>query len=162
MERTWTMQTHLEMHEIFRLAMAGEHHSHLDSCAFCRTEYDDAVELLKFEAPASSEAINAEGVWLTGHHQYRLAAQDSDGTIPETHVRRTWYLENGSAVLRVMEDSERRMLYGHLITDPTRYTTVVIRFDGIEGDFRPDQSGIFEIGSVDTEIEKMDAILIGG
>jgi hypothetical protein len=153
------MQSHLEMNEIFRLAMAGEHHEHLDSCAFCHAEYEDALEYLKFEASSSVDEHGYEEQ-LQINHQYRLAAQDSDATPLDTHVRRTWYLENGTAVLRVMEDPERGILYGHLIIDTARYANLSVRFSGIKDEFHPDQKGIFEIGSTSIEIERMDAILI--
>lgn len=156
------MQSHLEMYEIFRLAMAGEYHAHFAECAFCKQEYDDACELLRSETSASEIDSDGHSPLITGHHQYRLAAQDSDAKVADTHVRRTWYLANGTAVLRVMEDPERGFLYGHLITDPACYATVSIRFSGIEQDFHPDQKGIFEIGSAAIEIERMDAILIEG
>lgn len=154
------MQPHLEMHEIFRLAMTGEHHEHLDSCSFCRNEFDDALELLQSEASSASVYQQADQQWSIGHRQYRLAAQDADLAVADTHVRRTWYLENGSVVLRVMEDPERGILYGHLIVAPERFSTIAIRFSGIEADFHPDQKGIFEIGPAAIEIERMEAVLI--
>lgn len=156
------MMKHLEMHEIMKLAMNSGYHEHLDACAFCHEEYCEAIDLLKFESSASLDATDAEARVLNGHFQCRLAAQDSEESVAETHVRRTWYLEDGTAILRVMEDQQRGSLYGHLIIDPTRYATVTIRFNGIEGDFHPDPNGLFEIGSSAIEIERMDAILVEG
>jgi hypothetical protein len=162
MERKWKMESHLEIHEIFRLALAGAHHEHLDACVFCQTEYQEALDLLAFEASEHEVDETAEERLQSGPHHYRLAAQDTDGQEDDTHVRRTWYLENGTAILRAMEYPERSILYGHLIIDPVRYAKVSVRFSGLMRDFRPDQSGVFEIGPSAIEIERMDATLIEG
>jgi hypothetical protein len=162
MERIWKMMTHLEIHEILELAMRGTHHDHLDECAFCREEYDNAVELMSFEASALSHSGSDADEPVEWSRQFRLAAQDSDSPATDTHVRRTWYLENGTVVLRVMEDTERGMLYGHLIIDPSRVASISIRFSGIDQEYRPDTSGTFLIGSASIEIEKMDVLLMEG
>lgn len=162
MERIRKMMTHLEIDKILELAMRGDTHEHFAECAFCREQYNDAVELLNFEASALNLSGRDADEPVEWSRQFRLAAQDSDSPATDTHVRRTWYLESGTVVLRVMEDTERGMLYGHLIIDPSRYPTISIQFSGIDQEFRPDTKGTFLIGSATIEIEKMDASLVEG
>jgi hypothetical protein len=70
-------------------------------------------------------------------------------------LRRTWYLNNNSVVLRVIEDMQRKVLTGFLITEQFKSVQARIRFDGIDKEFIPDLNGVFEIGSANIDIEPM-------
>ena len=150
------MDTHLEIAEIIRLALIGEYHSHFQDCAFCREQYEDALAIDQFIADEDSGTITSEPAEIL-QTEYRLAAQSEDEVAEKTHVRRTWYFEAGETILRVMEDTEKQILYGHLITAPERLRLIVVHFSGIEEAFRPDENGLFEIGSATLQIEKMEA-----
>jgi hypothetical protein len=159
MERNKDMDTHLEMAEILRLAMRGEYNTHFVDCAFCREQYEDALEFEQYQSEENVTTWDGDRQGNGSPQRYRLAAQDSEESPDKTHLRRTWYLESGDVILRVMEDTEQEKLYGHLILDPDRYASVVIRFSGIEQDFLPDSSGLFEIGSSSLAVERMDVTM---
>lgn len=149
------MDAHLRIPEIIRLAMKGEYHTHFLDCAFCREQYEDALHLESF-LEGVAEIQSADSTAETPPSSYRLAAQSSDDVSNATYVRRTWYLEDGNVILRVMEDTEKQILYGHLVIDPERLATSVVRFSGIDMDFSPDDRGLFDIGSTSMEIERME------
>lgn len=154
------MATHPDPHAIITLALRGESHPHIMHCAACRMLHEQAVSLYTFDAHATADVDPADDDSLpVARAGYRLAAQDAlTGEAPVV-MRRTWYLENATVLVRVMEDRTEHCLYGHVITDPDRLAGIAIRFSGIDADFLPDETGMFRIGADDLEIETMDAVI---
>jgi hypothetical protein len=154
---------HLEMKDLLTLARKGERSSHLDACFFCREQYQLAVEFLAF----SPDTVHGEELSMhmdgqaAGYRrsEYRLAAQTAEAVTPMFRLRRTWYFENNSMILRVIEDLHRGVLTGFFISERSR-EQLRIKFDGLENEYQPDRNGVFEIGSASINIEPMKVILV--
>jgi hypothetical protein len=156
------MAEHLDPHTIITLALRGESHPHLERCAACRTLHVQARSLAAFDPEAANgDLLPAdEGDTFVSPPAYRLAAQDVLADDAPVVVRRTWYLDNATVLVRVIDDHDEQCLYGHVITDPLRLAGIAIRFSGIDADFLPDERGMFRIGASDLAIETMDATLL--
>lgn len=163
------MAEHLDPHTIITLALRGESHPHIEHCAACRTLHAQARSLATFDADAASHDADAagdehhtvaDGDTFTAAPRYRLAAQDQHPGDAPVVVRRTWYLDNATVLVRVIDDRDEQCLLGHVITDPDRLAGIAIRFSGIDADFLPDERGMFRIGASDLAIETMDATLL--
>ncbi len=157
MEDSFDMR-HLSMQQLLAAALRDEPPAHISECAFCGEQYDLAVDYLRFE---QSEAEGMEGMSspLPSAPQYRLAAQTAEQDLPMFRLRRTWYLDGNSTILRVIEDTQRKLLTGFLITEPASTLRRIVRFDGIERSFSPDKNGVFEIGSANIDIEPMNVVV---
>ncbi|MDT8324333.1 MAG: hypothetical protein RRA94_09485 [Bacteroidota bacterium] len=154
---------HLGMKDLLSLARKGEQSTHLDACSFCREQYQLAVEFLAFSPDTvrrEEDSIQqAEGPSAFRQSQYRLAAQTTQSVTPMFRLRRTWYFDNNSMILRVIEDLQRGILTGFFITERNR-EELRIKFDGLDEVFQPDRNGVFEIGSATINIEPMKVILV--
>ena len=153
---------HLEMEEVLALARRGERHPHMDECMFCAEEFAMAIELLDFETDMTSAtaAGSDRELPVSVVSAYRLAAQSGETGNPMFKLRRTWYFDEDSAILRVIEDTERQTLTGFFISDRKELRSAGIRFEGLEGDFVPDRNGMFRIGPAAIDIEPMKVHLI--
>ncbi len=151
---------HLDVAELFRLVRIGAAHPHLSVCSFCREQFEEVRELEEFRPESAEPALAPPWVSTTARASYRLAAQDQELEKASHHPRRTWYLEDGAVVLRVMEDEQHARIFGHLIISPDRLATVRVRFSGIDKDFTPSADGVFDIGESALGIERMDAHLL--
>ena len=157
------MAEHLDPHTIITLALRGGSHPHIEHCAACRTLHAQARSLATFDADtATGDAhdTTADSDAFTAAPGYRLAAQDEHPGDAPVVVRRTWYLDNATVLVRVIDDRDEQCLLGHVITDPDRLAGIAIRFSGIDADFLPDERGMFRIGASDLAIETMDATLL--
>lgn len=154
------MAEHLDPHTIITLALRGETHEHIAQCAACRTLYAQALSLRDYDAQAYRAETDDDEAYAEHTPHYRLAAQDALAADAPVVVRRTWYLDNATVLVRVVDDHETQCLYGHVITDPDRLAGIAIRFSGIDADFQPDATGMFHIGASDLAIETMDAMLV--
>jgi hypothetical protein len=156
---------HPDMKELLTLARRGERIPHLEACSFCMEQYQLAVEFLQFSPDTVHEErgwIQEEGATLPYERRaYRLAAQSTDTMPPMFRLRRTWYFDNNSKILRVIEDIQRGVLTGFFITEREAKGDIRLRFDGIDKDFLPDHNGVFEIGSANINIEPMQVTLLG-
>jgi len=154
---------HLEMKDLLDMARKGQRSSHLDACFFCREQYQLAVEFLTF----SPETVDGEDASFGAEEaavgyrrsEYRLAAQSAEAVTPMFRLRRTWYFENNSMILRVIEDLHRGVLTGFFIAERSR-EQLRIKFDGLEEAYQPDQNGVFEIGAASINIEPMKVTLV--
>ncbi|MDX9758460.1 MAG: hypothetical protein RBU27_04785 [Bacteroidota bacterium] len=144
------------------MARAGRSSPHLETCAFCREQFELAVDLLAAMATTPEIDANATENLDSGvlPPSYRLAAQTTDAQLPQFRLRRTWYLKNNSVILRVIEDTRRQLLTGFFIAEHAEDLQLRVRFDGIEQDFRPDDHGVFEIGAASIDIEPMKVFLL--
>jgi hypothetical protein len=152
---------HLTIQQLLMLACRGERPAHVDECAFCREQLDLAADYLAFTEKIARQymiemAASDEDLEHVESVNYRLAAQTLDLGPVMFRLRRTWYLNNNSVVLRVIEDIQRKVLTGFLISEQLRSVQARIRFDGIDRDFIPDLNGVFEIGSANIDIEPMN------
>lgn len=154
------MAEHLDPHTIITLALRGESHEHITQCAACRTLYAQALSLRDFNAQEDLAGTADPDASAVHTPHYRLAAQDALAADAPVVVRRTWYLDNATVLVRVVEDHEAQCLFGHVITDPDRLAGIAIRFSGIDADFHPDETGMFHIGASDLAIETMDALIV--
>ncbi len=143
------LQGHISLERLVTLALRGETDPHLSKCSFCREQLaflrdleDEVQEDGQFEAP---------GV-------FRLAAatHTDSGSLD---LRRTWYLEDDQALVRVFEDRMRHLLIGSLLVDPKLYGVVRLRFSGLDREFIPDKDGRFDIGPSGIDIEPMAVTL---
>lgn len=152
---------HLEMKDLLAMARKGERSSHLDACSFCREQYQLAVDFLAFSPDTVHGEENGmgQGEEASGYRQYRLAAQTTQSVTPMFKLRRTWYFDNNSMILRVIEDLQRGMLTGFFISERSR-EQLRIKFDGLEQEYQPDRNGVFEIGSASINIEPMKVTLV--
>jgi hypothetical protein len=151
---------HLSIQQLLMLACRGESPAHVAECAFCREQLDLAADYLAFSEKIalqrmSEMAVSDEVTESVESVNYRLAAQTFDLGPVMFRLRRTWYLNNNSVVLRVIEDMQRKVLTGFLITEQFKSVQARIRFDGIDKEFIPDLNGVFEIGSANIDIEPM-------
>ena len=155
---------HPDMKNLLTLARRGERIPHLDACSFCMEQYQLAVEFLSFSPDTVHEergSIREEGSGISYERRaYRLAAQTPDSTTPMFRLRRTWYFDNNSKILRVIEDIQRGVLTGFFITERETKRDISLRFDGIDKNFMPDHNGVFEIGSASINIEPMQVTLV--
>ena len=127
---------HLDMKDLLSLARKGEESSHLDACSFCREQYQFAVEFLTF----SPDTVRDEEDGTRRQHEpqayvsqtYRLAAQTAQPVTPMFRLRRTWYFDNNSVILRVIEDIQRERLKGFFIAESGSREGLSIKFDGID------------------------------
>jgi hypothetical protein len=145
---------HLSLEEIIELAATGGEHPHLAACAFCREQLEAMQALENFDAQTDDEAGSAD----IPVNVYRLAAA-TPATDETIRLRRAWFLENGTVVVRVMEDAGDGTLVGFVLSDPSQHADIRIRFSGLEHVFTPDASGRFVIGPSSIDIESMDANL---
>lgn len=151
---------HYSNHQILMFASRGESPAHVNECAFCREQLILANEYLVFESEQEVEIDDPEDDY-SPYLSYRLAAQTSETGQAMFRLRRTWYLENNSVVLRVIEDLQRKVLTGFMISERPRIAHAQIRFDGIDRVFVPDLNGVFEIGSASIDIEPMIVTVSG-
>lgn len=153
----------MEHHDIVTLlTMARQHRpsAHLDECAFCREQYEHALDLLTmFDGAEEDFSIGSEE-YPARHFSYQLAAQTGEAPSPLFRLRRTWYLRNNAVILRVIEDTARQRLTGYLIAESNPERPIRVRFDGLEKEFRPDGNGVFEIGASSIDIEPMNVTLV--
>lgn len=146
------------------LACRGERPVHVAECAFCREQLDLAKDYLAFSEKIAQQrmsemASSDEPQEFVSSANYRLAAQTLDIGPVMFRLRRTWYLNNNSVVLRVIEDMQRKVLTGFLISEHEKSAHTRVRFDGIDKEYTPDLNGVFEIGSASIEIEPMNVTL---
>ncbi len=146
---------HLTIPQLLLLVRRGENPAHANECAFCREQLALARDYLSFVSDDDMTANEIPNEVLP-HLAYRLAAQTVDLGPVMFRLRRTWYLEDNSIVLRVIEDIQRKVLTGFFISEQVRSARALIRFDGIDRDFIPDLNGVFEIGSASIDIEPMN------
>lgn len=153
---------HHDLITLLSMARTGRSSPHIDACAFCREQWDLAVDLLASMAALPEFDANAVDNPDPGvvSPSYRLAAQTMDSLLPQFRLRRTWYLKNNSVILRVIEDTRRQLLTGFFIAEHPEDLRLRIRFDGIEREFRPDDNGVFEIGAASIDIEPMKVSLL--
>ncbi len=152
---------HHDLKTLLSLARRGEPSAHMHACSFCREQFALAMDFLSSagEMMQESDAVPSEG---SGYRQtaYRLAAQSSAAAVPQYRLRRTWYLNNNAAILRVIEDTLEQQLTGFFIAERSEDQHIRIRFDGIDREFVPDSNGVFEIGTSSIDIEPMKVILL--
>lgn len=153
---------HHNLITLLAMARLGRPSPHMETCSFCREQYELALDLL-----SATEAMHEgaqHGAEREEHRMrpssYRLAAQTADTLIPQFRLRRTWYLKNNAVILRVIEDTQRQLLTGFFIAERFEDQRLRIRFDGIERDFTPDNNGVFEIGAASIDIEPMNVTLL--
>ncbi|MBE0643239.1 MAG: hypothetical protein IH600_04100 [Bacteroidetes bacterium] len=153
---------HHDLKTLLFFARNGQPSAHLDRCAFCREQFELAVDFL-----ASAPEIFQDGEVEAGTEEfsyrsthYRLAAQSTTASAPQYRLRRTWYLNNNAVILRVIEDTQRQQLTGFFIAERSEDQHIRIRFDGIDREFVPDANGVFEIGTSSIDIEPMKVILL--
>ncbi|PLX32016.1 MAG: hypothetical protein C0600_04025 [Ignavibacteria bacterium] len=154
---------HLDMKELLTLARRGAQSEHLESCSFCSEQYQLAVEYLQFTPDMVHKEDSPGGepdIQEYGRSTYRLAAQSAPNASPVFRLRRTWYFENNSTILRVIEDVQRSLLTGFYISEREGKDAPRIRFDGIEKEFTPDINGVFDIGDAAINIEPMTVTLV--
>ncbi len=153
---------HHDLTALLTLARQEKPSVHMESCSFCMEQYDLAVDFLT-AAPEMLQSGEREEATDDVRHKampYRLAAQTANTAIPQYRLRRTWYLDNNAAILRVIEDTVRKSLTGFFIGDHLGAPDIRIRFDGLEQEFVPDINGVFEIGVSEIDIEPMKVTLL--
>jgi hypothetical protein len=134
----------------------------METCSFCRDQYDLALDFLSSDMEtlhSINEAMEA-GLREPRQAPYRLAAQTAGPAVPLYRLRRTWYLEDNTVILRVIEDTQRHSLTGFFIGNHADDQDIRIIFDGIEKEFIPDGNGVFEIGIATIDIEPMKVTLM--
>lgn len=153
---------HHDLTSLLSMARYGKPSLHMDSCSFCREQYDLALDFLSSTPEMFRSSDDAAEPDERGHRSapYRLAAQTVNAVVPQYRLRRTWYLNNNAAILRVIEDTQRQSLTGFFIAEHLGDHDVRIRFDGIEQEFVPDVNGVFEIGIAGIDIEPMKVTLL--
>jgi hypothetical protein len=150
---------HLTIQQILFIARRGEESEHASECAFCQEQLELACDFLSFShADESMLGVCAEEIPVNSG--YRLAAQSLEPGSAMFRLRRTWYLQNNSIVLRVIEDLQKNILTGFFISEMGEMAHVRIRFDGIDREYVPDLNGVFEIGSASIDIEPMNVSVI--
>lgn len=140
---------HLPVETLVALSLSGEWDPHVEECAFCR-------EQLEFLRSVERDLAATEGEVSAA--PFRLAAA-SVPDFPAFTLRRTWYLSDREAMVRVFEDEKRQILVGSLLMDPRLYGQVRVRFSGIGHDFLPDEQGKFDIGPLELDVEPMTVTL---
>lgn len=140
---------HLGAARMLELACARQTHPHLDTCAFCREQYEALVDIARLVA---TDSDSEPAVGETG---YRLAAESETETHAELLPRQTWYLDGGNVLLRVFEERTHDRLVAYVICDPQRLPLLSFRFSGVDGVFHPAHDGSFVIGGSDIDIEPM-------
>ncbi len=149
---------HHDLKTLLSIARRGQPSAHMDACSFCREQYELALDFLS----SAGEVMETPGIEDAGHRSvpYRLAAQTTASALPQYRLRRTWYLNNNAAILRVIEDTLEQQLTGFFIAERSEDQKIRIRFDGIDREFVPDSNGVFEIGTSSIDIEPMKVILL--
>lgn len=153
---------HHDLTKLLTMARLGQPSEHMESCCFCTEQYELARDFLTsaLDILHSSESEGSQEDLRLHSMPYRLAAQTVNVSVPQYRLRRTWYLDNNAAILRVIEDTQRKSLIGFFIADRHGEHDIRIRFDGIEQDFTPDDNGVFEIGMAAIDIEPMKVTLL--
>lgn len=146
---------HLTIQQLLTHARRGETPAHTAACAFCREQLALAQEYLAIATVDEITSVRG-GDDFQQDAGYRLAAQTLDFGPVMFRLRRTWYIDNNSVILRVIEDMQRKVLTGFFISENLRAVQTRIRFDGIDREFMPDLNGVFEIGSANIDIEPMN------
>jgi hypothetical protein len=146
---------HLTTEQILLAARTQHEHQHFRECSFCREHYALAQEFLNFD-PAS---VQPEDTMVNGNTGYRLAAQTEENPAQLFRLRRTWYLDRDTSIVRVVEDLQRSILTGFLISED-KASTVRVRFEELGKEFIPDEKGMFEIGPSNTQVESMHVHLL--
>lgn len=145
--------SHLTDIALIVLATGRKTHPHLESCTYCREQYDALLEMeeLRYSEKDIPGNIAAEPSQTNG---FRLAAQSDVGTDSDLVLRQTWYLDEGRVLLRVFEE-EANVLVGYVLCAPERLPSLRFRFSGIDNVFIPSKNGSFVIGDPDIPIEPM-------
>lgn len=146
--------THLSDMALVVLAASRKSHPHLDSCSYCREQYQALIEMEEFEADAKTNATDAR----SGDSRYRLAAQSGAEMEAGLVLRQTWYLDEGRVLLRIFEEDGTRLI-GYLICAPERLPNMRVRFSGLDESFVPAADGSFVIGSAALPVEPMAVTL---
>jgi len=146
---------HYTTTQLLALVLKGETSEHLDVCAWCTEQYEFGRQYLEYDVDEQGY-----GPPCRQRSEYRLAAQSSESAQPMFRLRRTWYLGANAAILRVLEDTQRKRLTGFFISEQPPRPGTRIRFDGIDQDFTPDSNGTFEIGAAGIDIEPMNVIIL--
>ncbi len=145
---------HLSPARLVSLASGRQTHPHLESCAFCREQYDMLAEL---DEQQTVETPSGDSTAIP----FRLAAQSFVQEAASQRLRQTWFLENGNVLIRVFEESAHERLVAYVICETDRFAGLRIRFSGIDEVFRPADDGSFIIGGNDIAIEPMTVELDG-
>jgi hypothetical protein len=151
---------HLDMKELLALASKGERSDHLDDCSFCSEQYQRVVDSIE---SSPDTVLGEEGMeaFETIRDQKRSGnRQPTQPVTPVFRLRRTWYFENNSMILRVIEDIQREVLTGFFISERGLKDLPRIHFDGIDREFTLDTNGVFEIGAASINIEPMNVTLL--
>ncbi len=148
---------HLSDIALIVLAARRGSHPHIESCAWCREQYEallaiEDMEQAESETEASGEEASAG--FAGTNRPFRLAAQSSVGMDQDLVLRQTWYLDEGRVIVRVFEENKEHLV-GYVICDPARFAELRLRFSGIDQLFAPAHDGSFRIGSVTIPIEPM-------
>ena len=147
---------HLTLERIIDLVLQDGHDTHFDVCAFCREQFEFVRTTMLHEEGDLPIGIEMDTA------AYRLAAQSSISDRTGFRHRRTWYLFDNTAVLRVLEDEARNLLIGYFLTEEYAPGSFAFGFEGLANEFRPDADGTFIIGPASLSIEIMTLSVIGG
>jgi hypothetical protein len=148
---------HLSDIALIVLAARRGSHPHIESCAWCREQYEALLaleDIAQAEDAAETSGEKAEAGFAGTNRPFRLAAQNAVEMDQDLVLRQTWYLDEGSVIVRVFEEN-KEYLVGYVICDPARLADLRLRFSGIDQLFTPAHDGSFRIGSATIPIEPM-------
>ncbi|MFZ1729084.1 MAG: hypothetical protein WBQ23_02650 [Bacteroidota bacterium] len=150
-------EPHLSEIALVVLAARRAPHPHIESCSWCREQYETLITMEDMEGeedveePATAAAHSVNG-------NFRLAAQSNIETDSALILRQTWYLDEGKVLLRVFEEAPNGLV-GYVICESERLHRLRVRFSGITDPFSLNADGSFRIGSSDIPIEPMTVTL---